>query len=102
MPSTEVFDLLYGRFVEPVAQPMSKPWPGPWDREPYLLDEIGESALRDKFALVAVRRGDGVDRVLVKRFDDESLSETLVPSGKCDTAIESYCCWVEGLRSFAG
>jgi hypothetical protein len=98
MASSEVYELLYGRFVEPVNTPSPKPWAGSWDREPYVLDDLGESAVRDKFAIVVVRKGDGSDRVLVNCFDEERVSETVVPPGDCDLAIEAYCAWVENLR----
>jgi hypothetical protein len=68
---------------------------------PYVLDDVRESALRDTFAVLAVRRGDGTDRLLVKSFDDESLSEALVSPDICDVAVESYCTWVEELGSSA-
>jgi len=98
MTAQEVYELLYGRFVEPVHTLSPKSWPGPWDREPYVLDEVGESAVRDKFAVVVVRKGDGSDRVLVDCFDEKRLLETIVPPGSCNLAIESYCAWVEQLR----
>lgn len=98
MASDEVYELLYGRFVEPIHTTAPKPWPGPWDREPYVLDEVGESALRDKFAVVVVRRGDGTDRILINCFDEDRLLVACVPQGDCDRTIESYCEWAEKLR----
>ncbi len=99
IPSQDVYELLYGRFVEPVNSETSKPWPGPWNRDPYVLDEVGESSLKDKVAIVVVRKGDGSDRVLVNRFDEHQVFETCVPEGHCDCVFESYCTWVEGLRT---
>lgn len=96
--SNAVYELLYGRFVVPVNDRFPKPYPGPWDRDPFLLDDVGDYALRDHYAVLAVRRGDGMDRILVTSFEREQLTETLVPSGVCDQVIEAYCSWVEQLR----
>lgn len=96
---SDVFELLYGQFVEPVNTASPKPWPGHWNGEPYLLDEVGESALRDKFAIVVVRRGDGSDRLLVSCFAEEDISEIIVPAGECDLVVDAYCSWVESLRT---
>lgn len=98
MASDDVYELLYGRFVEPVHTTSPKPWLGSWDRQPYVLDEVGESALRDSFAAVAVRAADGTDRIIIKCFDEGRLIETRVPQGFCDHTIGSYCRWVESLR----
>lgn len=95
IPPSEVYEHLYGRFVEPVNSPSPKAWPGPWDRDPFILDDVGESALRDRYAILAVRREDGIDRVIVNCFKDERLSETLLAPGVCDHVIELYCTWVE-------
>jgi len=94
------FELLYGRFVQPVNTPSPKPWSGEClDQDPYLLDDVGESALRDKFAVVVVRNGNGSDRLLVSCFDEEGISETIVPEGDCDLVVGTYCSWVEKLRT---
>ena len=93
-----VFELLYGRFVQPIGTPLSKPWHGSWDRDPYVLDDFGESSLRDKFALVVVRHSDGSDRILVYDFRHERLSEMRLPDGECDRTVESFCEWAENLR----
>jgi hypothetical protein len=91
----DVYELLYGRFVEPVNSQSIKAWPGAWDRDPYIIDEVGESALRDRFAVLVVRKFDGIDRIIVNYFDEERLSETLAPPNICDHVIETYCTWVE-------
>lgn len=93
----EVYERLYGRFVESVDARTRKPWPGPWERDPHVLDEVGESSLRDRFAVLVVRRADGFDRILVNDFHEKRLSETCAPEGDCDHTIEAYCAWVEGL-----
>lgn len=99
LTSHEVFELLYGRFVQPVHSAPRKPLAGPWDREPYVLDEVGESALRDKVAIVVVRRADGSDRILANDYELQKLHEIAVPEGVCDQVIGSYCTWVERLRA---
>lgn len=97
--SQEVFEVLYGRFVQPVGSaPRERP-SGPWERDPFVLDDVGESALRDKVAVVVVRKGDGSDRVLVKHLDRDGVAETTAPSGLCDRVIDAYCAWAEGLRA---
>lgn len=97
VPAGAVFDALYGRYVKGVADSVPKVDAGFWDREPYLLDEIGESALRDKWGIVVVRRGDGFDRVIVCSFTQGALTETALEKGTCDRVVEAYCSWVEGL-----
>jgi hypothetical protein len=97
-PPAEVYENLQGRFLQPVGAEALNADPEKWDREPYCLDEIGESSTRDVFSIVVARRGDGTDRVIVQSHDEATTSEALVPPGVCDAAIESYCAWVEGLR----
>jgi len=108
MPAPDVYELLYGRFVIDITRvditvkrPTSPISHEPWDRDPYLLDDVGESSLRDKFAVLAVRRSDAQDRIIVKSFRDDVVWEVLLPPGECDATIVSYCTWVEGLRSAA-
>ena len=108
MPAPDVYELLYGRFVIDITRvditvkrPRSPISHEHWDRRPYLLDDVGESSLRDKFAVLAVRRRDGHDRIIVKSFRDDVVSEVLLPPGECDATIALYCTWVEGLRSSA-
>jgi hypothetical protein len=103
LAAADVYELLYGQFVvditrpRDVARPKARP-PRVWDRDPYLLDDVGESALRDKYAIVVVRRGDGQDRLIVNAFREESLTEVLLPEAACDTTVATYCTWVEQLR----
>ena len=108
MPAPDVYELLYGRFVMDITRvditvkrPLFPRAHEHWDRRPYLLDDVGESSLRDKFAVLAVRRRDGHDRIIVKSFRDDVVSEVLLPPGECDATIALYCTWVEGLRSSA-
>lgn len=91
------FDQVYGRYVVPVVGPVMDGLAGQWDRDPYLLDDLGESSLRDKFAVILLRRADGADRVVVKQYSDEHIWERVVRPGVCDGAIESYCGWIEGV-----
>jgi hypothetical protein len=102
--TTAVFDLLYGRYVVSVRSDtgaagaaLHAPATEAWDRDPYLLDEIGESALRDKYAVVVVRRRDGVDRMIVRDYDGDDLFECLVTAGCVDAVVNEYCMWVERL-----
>jgi len=97
MTTAAVFESLYGRHVQSIRCSLPKLDVVFWDREPYVFDEVGESAIRDKWAIVVVRRGDGWDRMIVGSFVDDTLSETALGVGTCDRVVESYCCWVEGL-----
>jgi len=106
LSSEDVFHLLYDRYVISVHRgtfevkdPARQASPTEvWNRDPYLLEDVGQEALRDKYALIAVRRGDGVDRVICKSYRDNSLREALVPVGTLDAVLVSYCNWVENLR----
>lgn len=103
----DVYDILYGRFVvnlrnpAPSARGLATDPMEPWDRRPYLLDEVGESALRDKFAVLAVRTGDGSDRFVVNDYVQERIWQFIAPPGTCDLTIDTYCRWVEGLPGSA-
>jgi hypothetical protein len=97
--ASRVLEILYGRYVVPVVGPPPRVLAGSWDRDPYLLDDLGESALRDMFAAIIVRRRDGADRVVVKRYADDVVFEAVVSPGVCDRVIEEYCSWVEGFLS---
>jgi len=96
--ASDVYELLYGRYVTRVNTPENKPMAGTWDRDPYLLDGVGESSLRDKCAVLVVGRGDGRDRVVVMSFRDARVVEVVVDAGVFDGAVSSYCAWVESLR----
>ncbi len=102
MEAALVFERMYGRYVVPVSGPVPGRLAGFWDRDPYLLDDVSESSLRDKFAVILVRRADGADRVVVKRYLDERVWERVVRPGACDGVIESYCVWVEGVLRESG
>lgn len=97
--TSEVYELLYGRFVEPVNAPKLKPWAGPWERDQYILDDVGESALRDKYAVLVISKGDGSDRIVVHCFDEDRPWEVLVPPGMCNDVIDAYCTWAEAQRA---
>lgn len=102
--TTAVFDLLYGRYVVPVRADTGTAGPAlhapateAWDRAPYLMDEIGESALRDRYTVAIVRRRDGLDRMIVRDHGGDDLFECLVTAGCVDTVVNEYCTWVERL-----
>jgi hypothetical protein len=99
MLSPDLFESLYGRFVELVITLNPKPLPGYWDQDPYVLDEVGESSLRDKYSVIVVRRGDGSDRMLIMCYREERLLERMLPAGFCDDVVASYCSWAEDLRT---
>jgi hypothetical protein len=97
LSSEDVFHLLYDRYVISVHRGIfdvkdparQAPPTEVWDRDPYLLEDIGQEALRDKYALIAVRRGDGTDRVICKSYRDNSLQEAIVPVGTLDAVLVS-------------
>lgn len=89
----EVFFLLYGRHVDSGVACFD-----PWDRDPYVLDDFGDAAVRDKWSLVVVRRADKTDRIIVKNWHAGSLEEHVVGQGICDEVISSFCSWVESMQ----
>jgi Immunity protein 42 len=97
-PAADVYELLYGRFVQSVSvfdAVSSKPWQGEWDRDPYVLDDVGESSLRDKFTILVIRKGDGLDRIIVYSCVEKYVFETILPQGDCDLFLAEYCIWIE-------
>ncbi|MEZ4315091.1 MAG: Imm42 family immunity protein [Polyangiaceae bacterium] len=87
----EVYRSLYGRFfVRGGSEPHEA-----FNRDPFVLDDVGESSLRDRFSVLAVRRADGSDRMLVRDHAKDTTTETTLPPGSCDGVIGSYCSWVE-------
>ena len=66
-----------------------------WDRDPYLLDDIGEASIRDEYGLCAIICSDGTDRVIAMNFATSQLSEFIVSEGMVDRVVEQYCSWVE-------
>ena len=110
--TAEVFDVLYGHYTVPLAD-LKRTDAGnllvnrnkvqrasaikPWDRDPYLLDDIGESSIRDKYTILVLGRSDGYDRVVIKSYIDGSLSEILTMRGLIDTSLRDYCSWVDAL-----
>jgi hypothetical protein len=103
LAATDVYDILYGQFIVSLRGPDTRKLKAPrgaaWDRDPYLLEEIGESSLRDDYAVVVARRADGHDRLIVKAFETHAVFEVLLPPGECDATVASYCDWVESLRA---
>lgn len=102
MSPEDVYQLLYGRFIREVRRVGAAPAASPaeiWDRDPYLLDDVGESAVRDHVAILVVRRGDDQDRIIVRSFARRETSEVVLPAGACDATIETYCAWAEGLSA---
>jgi hypothetical protein len=92
-PGDAVYYQLYGRFFERGGSAPGESF----DRDPFVLDEVGESSLRDKVTILVVRRGGGRDRVLLRDYQRDGFEEHDIPRGICDEAIDSYCTWVEGL-----
>jgi hypothetical protein len=88
-----VYTRLFGRFFEPGGARAEEPF----ERDPYVLDEIGESSLRDRVNILAVRRSDGRDRIIVREHAEDSTWELLAPPGTCDDVVAKYCAWVEAL-----
>ncbi|HEX8171952.1 MAG TPA: Imm42 family immunity protein [Thermoanaerobaculia bacterium] len=61
-----------------------------WDRDPFVLDDVGESSLRDRWSIVVVRRADGRDRMIVRDGRRNTITETTLPTGTCDTVLREY------------
>lgn len=87
----DVYVQLYERFLGGGAAQAHELW----DRDPFLLDEIGESALRDLVTVLVVRRSDGGDRVLVRDHEEEILQEYFITAGTVDRVLDAYCSWIE-------
>lgn len=92
----EVFFELYGKHAGPKATSR-----GSWNRSPYVLDEIGESSLRDRIAVVVMRRRDGFDRVITHDWRTETCFESIIPPRICDSVVDAYSRWVESLGADA-
>lgn len=103
--TNDVFELLFGRFVISVFGVLDSQTEisqrefvtEEFVRDPYLLDDIGESSLRDKYTILVVRRANNTDRVLIKSYDDDSLREVIIAADFIDCTIGRYCTWVEEL-----
>jgi hypothetical protein len=91
LQASQVLHLLYGQYIG------AEDWPDNWDTGPYMLNEIGDSSVRDKAVVLVVRRGNGWDRLILKTYRDESLKEIGLEPGVCDEVISAYCSWVETL-----
>jgi hypothetical protein len=89
--STEdAFEELYGKFVG--RKNASR---GPWNRDPFVLDEIGDASVRDMVAVVAFRCSNNEDRVIVKSLELLKMAEVRLPGGELDDTIRSFCAWVD-------
>jgi hypothetical protein len=86
-----VYYKLFGRFFERGATGSEETF----DRDPYVLDDVGESSLRDRISVLTVRRSDGRDRIVVHDHRASRTWEVLAPSGTCDEVVATYCSWVE-------
>lgn len=88
---TELYHTLYGRFFERGGSAPSEPF----DRDPFVLDEVGESSLRDRASLLVVRRGDEHDRLILRDHKTGKVQEAILAPEVCDRIIDAYCSWVE-------
>jgi len=66
-----------------------------WDRDAHDLTDAAEASLRDRAILLVVRRGDGCDRVISRRFSDGKILEQLVSQGVVDGVLTSFVAYVE-------
>ena len=93
LPVEAVYRELFGRFFERGGSRSGEMF----DRDPYVLDEVGESSLRDRVSVLAVRRADGQDRIIVRDHREAATWEHLAYAGYCDEVLAEYCSWVETL-----
>jgi len=89
----DVFHELYGKYVG-----RQKTRPGPWTRDPFVLDDIGDASIRDIAGVVAFRRSDNGDRVVVKSLTTLKLDQATLPEGELDATIRSLCDWVDAQK----
>ena len=68
--------------------------PSPWDRDAFLLDEMGRGSTRDKFIVIALRSKNG-ERVICREYARNIIKETTVPPRVCDFLVREYCDWVD-------
>jgi len=88
----EVYRILYGRFVDDGdADPAEH-----MDPDPFLLDDVGESALRDRASVLALRTRDGWDRIIVHDLKSGRTFQKVITPGFCND-VTQYCGWVESL-----
>jgi hypothetical protein len=87
----ECFCELYEKYVT------GSVYRGPWDRDPYVLDEVGEDSVRDRASIVAFRTSIGTDRIIACSWPERSIREMELASGLLDGILEEYCCWAEQL-----
>jgi Immunity protein 42 len=67
-------------------------------RNSCMLDMVGESSLRDKFSIAAVRCADGRDRLILWALTpDEIHHEVVLDEGELDAVVRTYCEWVEAV-----
>jgi hypothetical protein len=102
--TAEVFDIVYQRYISGVSQTRTgntEIIPAhqleSWDRDPYLLDDIGESSIRDKYTILVIGTSGGEDRIILKSHIDEALNEFTVNRGHIDHTFYEYCAWVDEL-----
>jgi hypothetical protein len=100
----EVFDILYQRYISGASQLRGEHEDvvprcelESWDRDPYLIDDIGESSIRDKYTILVIGTGNGDDRVILKSYTEGTLNEFLIRNGDIDSAFREYCTWVDNL-----
>jgi len=87
----QVFHELFGRYFAPGA-PIE-----PLERDPYLLDDVGESSLRDRATVLVFRQRDGFDRLIARSWVTGTTQQIIVEPGHVDDVIRRFCEWVESL-----
>ena len=89
-----IYRLLFARFFERGGSCDGETF----DRDPYVIDDVGESSLRDRVSMLVVRRKDGCDRVIVHEYHSPKTWEVVLPLGLVDDVMERYCSWVDAER----
>lgn len=89
----QVFFQLYLQYI---VGPPSGSTTG-WNQKPYVLDELGESSVRDKHAIVAFRNADGRDCVMAYCWKTEEIWQVILEPGQLDQIIDQFCRWTETL-----
>jgi hypothetical protein len=85
---------LFEKYVSPGGARIK----GGWDRDPYLLDDVGEASLRDRASVLAFRASDGRDHLIARNWKTGETLHVVEEAGHLDEVIRSFCEWCESLQ----
>lgn len=87
--SEEIYFEVYESFFRP-PQPVSDWKSQSMLRSAFHLDDLAGESVRDKFGVIHVVRGEGLEAVIWKNFKTKEIKSVTLPVGTVDLEVENF------------